>query len=198
MLDMPILETTRLVIRPFVMEDLLDVHRLLDIELHDADLHADKMESMAERAAWLQWSVLNTVQLAKLYQPPYGDRAAVLKSSGQLVGACGFVPCLAPFGLLPGFGPADSSGRPDRYSPEFGLFYAISPAHRRRGYATEAAQALVDYAFEHLHLKRVVATTDYDNLGSLGVMRKLGMRIEKNPRPEPPWLQVVGVVESNT
>jgi len=198
MLDMPILETTRLVIRPFVMEDLLDVHRLLDIELHDANLHADKMESMAERAAWLQWSVLNTVQLAKLYQPPYGDRAAVLKSSGQLVGACGFVPCLAPFGLLPGFGPADSSGRPDRYSPEFGLFYAISPAHRRQGYATEAAQALVDYAFEHLHLKRVVATTDYDNLGSLGVMRKLGMRIEKNPRPEPPWLQVVGVVESNT
>jgi len=198
MLDMPILETTRLVIRPFVMEDLLDVHRLLDIELHDADLHADKMESMAERAAWLQWSVLNTVQLAKLYQPPYGDRAAVLKSSGQLVGACGFVPCLAPFGLLPGFGPADSSGRPDRYSPEFGLFYAISPAHRRQGYATEAAQALVDYAFRRLHLKRVVATTDYDNLGSLGVMRKLGMRIEKNPRPEPPWLQVVGVVESNT
>ena len=198
MLDVPILETTRLVIRPFVMEDLPDVHRLLDIELHDADLHADKMESMAERAAWLQWSVLNTVQLAKLYQPPYGDRAAVLKSSGQLVGACGFVPCLAPFGLLPGFGPADSSGRPDRYSPEFGLFYAISPAHRRQGYATEAAQALVDYAFRRLHLKRVVATTDYDNLGSLGVMRKLGMRIEKNPRPEPPWLQAVGVVESNT
>ncbi len=198
MLDMPILETTRLLIRPFVIEDLPDVHRLFDVELHDADLHADKMESMAERAAWLQWSVLNTVQLAKLYQPPYGDRAAVLKSSGQLVGACGFVPCLAPFELLPGFGPGDSSGRPDRYSPEFGLFYAISPAHRRQGYATEAAQALVDYAFRHLHLKRVVATTDYDNLGSLGVMRKLGMRIEKNPRPEPPWLQVVGVVESNT
>ena len=198
MLDVPILETTRLVIRPFVMEDLPDVHRLLDIELHGADLHADKMESMAERAAWLQWSVLNTVQLAKLYQPPYGDRAAVLKSSGQLVGACGFVPCLAPFGLLPGFGPGDSSGRPGYYSPEFGLFYAISPAHRHQGYATEAARALVGYAFEHLHLKRVVATTDYDNLGSLGVMRKLGMRIEKNPRPEPPWLQVVGVVESNT
>jgi RimJ/RimL family protein N-acetyltransferase len=197
MLDMPILETARLLIRPFVMEDLPDVHRLLDIELHDADLHADKMESMAERAAWLQWSVLNYVQLAKLYQPPYGDRAAVLKSSGQFVGACGFVPCLAPFELLPGFGPGDNSGRLSRYSPEFGLFYAISPTHRRQGYATEAAQALVDYALRHLHLKRVVATTDYDNLGSLGVMRKLGMRIEKNPRREPPWLQVVGVVENN-
>jgi ribosomal-protein-alanine N-acetyltransferase len=195
MLDMPILETARLLIRPFVMEDLPNVHRLLDIELHDAALHADKMGSMAERAAWLQWSVLNYVQLAKLYQPPYGDRAAVLKSSGQLVGICGFVPCLAPFELLPGFSPGDSSGRSGRYSPEIGLFYAISPSQRRQGYASEAAQALVDYAFEHLHIKRVVATTDHDNVASLGVMRKLGMRIEKNPRPEPSWLQVVGVVE---
>ena len=195
--DMPILETGRLLIRPFVLDDLPDVHRLLDIELHDAALHADKMESMVERAAWLQWSVLNYVQLARLYQPPYGDRAAVLKSSGQLIGACGFVPCLAPFELLPGFGPGDRSGRPGRYSPEFGLFYAISPAYRRQGYASEAAQALVDYAFEHLHLKRVVATTDYDHVASLGVMRKLGMRIEKNPRREPPWLQVVGVVDND-
>jgi RimJ/RimL family protein N-acetyltransferase len=48
-----------------------------------------------------------------------------------------------------------------------------------------------------LHLKRVVATTDYDNVASLGVMRKLGMRIEKNPRREPPWLQVAGIVDNN-
>ena len=29
----------------------------------------------------------------------------------------------------------------------------------------------------------------------MGVMRKLGMRIVKNPYPEPPWMQVVGVLE---
>ena len=27
-------------------------------------------------------------------------------------------------------------------------------------------------------------------------MRKLGMRLERNPSPEPPWLQVVGVLEN--
>ena len=42
MLEMPILETARLLIRPFVLEDLPDVHRLLDIELRDADLGADE------------------------------------------------------------------------------------------------------------------------------------------------------------
>jgi hypothetical protein len=32
----------------------------------------------------------------------------------------------------------------------------------------------------------------------MGVMRKLGMHLERNPYPEPPWLQVVGVIENDT
>jgi RimJ/RimL family protein N-acetyltransferase len=75
------------------------------------------------------------------------------------------------------------------------LFYAVSPAYRRQGFATEAAQALADYAFRRLRLKRIVATTDYGNAASIGVMRSLGMRVERNPLAEPPWLQVVGILE---
>jgi RimJ/RimL family protein N-acetyltransferase len=195
---MPVLETARLLIRPFVMGDLPDVHRLLDIELRHADLGAERMEAVAERAEWLQWTVLNYAQLAKLHQPPYGDRAVVLKSTEHLVGACGFVPCLNAFEQLPGFASRGDLEGAGRYSAEFGLFYAISPAHQRRGYASEAAGALVDYAFRQLHLKRVVATTSYDNIASMSVMRRLGMRVEKNPRPAPPWLQVVGIMENKT
>ena len=44
--EMPTLETTRLIIRPFVMEDLIDAHRLFDIELNTDDLHTDKMNTM--------------------------------------------------------------------------------------------------------------------------------------------------------
>ncbi len=108
------------------------------------------------------------------------------------------MPCLNAFEQLPGLAPggAPAVPAPGRYSAEFGLFYAVSPAHQRQGYAAEAAQALVDYAFQLLHLKRVVATTSYDNAASQGVMRKLGMRIEHNPSPEPPWLQVVGFLEA--
>jgi len=193
--QMPVLNTLRLAIRPFVMEDLGAVHRLLDIELVVADLGTDKMDSLAERTQWLQWTVLNYEQLAKLRQPPYGDRAIVLKSTGQLIGACGFVPCLNPFEQVPGFAVGERSGGLGLNSTEFGLFYAVSPAHQRRRYASEAAQALVDYAFRHLHLKRVIATTGYENIASMGVMRKLGMRIAENPLSDPPWLQMVGVLE---
>jgi hypothetical protein len=103
MTDMPVLETARLQIRPFVIEDLQDVHRILDVELAEADLRTDKMETLAERAEWLQWSVLNYRQLAGLRQPPYGDRAVILKSTSNLIGACGYVPCLNPFEQIPVF-----------------------------------------------------------------------------------------------
>jgi RimJ/RimL family protein N-acetyltransferase len=204
MLTMPPLSTPRLIIRPFVMDDFDDVHTLFDVELDAAALHTDKLDSLAERAQWLQWSTLNHLQLAKLYQPPYGDRAVQLKVTGELIGSCGYVPCLAPFEQLPYFGGAGAGAglRPaptvKNYTPEFGLFYAISPRYQGQGFATEAAQALLDYAFQHLHLKRVVATTDTDNLASIGVMKKLGMLVERNPYPEPAWLQVVGVIENPT
>lgn len=198
MLDMPILETARLRIRPFVMEDLADMHRLFDIERQDADLGTGSAYSEADRSHWLQWTVLNYVQLARLYQPPYGDRAVILRATGRLVGSCGFVPCLNAFEQLPAFGAVDSSVAQTHNTTEFGLFYAISPAHQGRGYASEAAHALVQYAFQQLRLKRVVATTSYDNLASVGVMRKLGMRIERNPQPDPPWLQIVGILENSS
>jgi RimJ/RimL family protein N-acetyltransferase len=90
----------------------------------------------------------------------------------------------------------DRAQRPaDGWSTEFGLFWAISPAERRCGYASEAATALVDYAFERLRLARIVATTDRTNIASLGVMRRLGMRIAHNPLPEPAWFQLVGILE---
>ncbi len=194
MTRMPTLETERLIIRPFALDDLDAVHRILDVELGEAVLGTEGAMAREERRQWLQWAVLNYEQLAKLYQPPYGDRAIVLKQMGQLIGAVGYVPCLDSFGQLPYW---QSRGVPPNHcSTEFGLFWAISAAWQRKGHASEAARAMVAYAFTQLKLARIVATTTYNNEASIGVMRKLGMRIEKNPFPDPPWLQVVGVLES--
>lgn len=197
MTKMPTLLTKRLIIRPFIMEDLADIHQLLDIELKEDDTGSEKMETLEERAEWLQWSLLNYNQLAKLNQPPYGDRAIVNKRTARLIGTCGFVPCLNAFEQCPNFSYYKDTNGPGQYTAEFGLYYAISPNHQRQGYATEAAQALVAYAFNQLQLKRVIATTDYDNRASIGVMRKLGMQVESNLHKEPAWLQVVGVIENN-
>jgi RimJ/RimL family protein N-acetyltransferase len=196
----PPLRTERLLIREFVVGDLHAVHRLLDVELAGADTGTEGALTLEARRRWLDWTVLGYEQLAYLRQPPYGDRAVALKSTGELVGACGLVPCLAPFDQIPALrlraAGASAPTASAHFLPEVGLYWAIAPAHRRHGYATEAAQALIAYAFTTLHLHRIVATTTHDNAASIGVMRKLGMRVERNPYPQPSWLQTVGVLKN--
>ena len=198
MTRMPPLETARLIIRPFVMPDLDALHQILDVELSEADFGSEGAQSLDERREWLEWAVLNYDQLAKMYQPPYGDRAIVLKRTGQLIGSVGYVPCMMPFGQLPAFAAGMDEATRRRSTCELGLYYAMSPAQQRQGYTSEAAAAMVEYAFQSLGLRRVVATTTYDNQGSMGVMRKLGMQIERNPFPDPPWMQVVGFIENRS
>lgn len=192
----PPLETGRLLIRPFLLDDLAAIHHILDVELAQAEFGTEGAKSLSEREQWLQWTILNYAELAKLYQPPYGDRAVVLKQSGQLIGACGYVLCLDAFEQLPSLHPAVQESKPALNTTEFGLYYAISPSAQGQGYATEAARALAQYAFQALKLKRIIATTTADNAASMQVMRHLGMRIETNPFPEPPWLQVVGILDN--
>jgi [ribosomal protein S5]-alanine N-acetyltransferase len=183
MLRIPELHTERLVVREFALDDLDAVHELLDTQLGEA-------QNLAERRRWLEWTVLAYAQSEAVKLPPYGDRAITLRATGELVGACGLVPCLAPFHQVPGM--PGASG----YSAEVGLYWAVSPTHQRRGYATEAARALIGHAFSELHLARLVATTRYANTASIGVMRKLGMRVERNSRADPEWLQVVSTLSA--
>ncbi len=63
-----------------------------------------------------------------------------------------------------------------RRSAEVG--YWLGQAHWGRGYATEAARAMVRFAFEALAVDRVWATCLPDNQRSLEVLRKAGLSLE--------------------
>jgi [ribosomal protein S5]-alanine N-acetyltransferase len=180
------LETSRLLIRPFTAMDLDGYAALTGASFgRPTGRHVCR-----DRLAYYE---LGERVLEELHQPPYGDRAMVMKETGRLIGAVGFVPSLGPFGQLPFFGRAQRA----RFTPEVGLFWAVLPEHRGRGLASEAAAAVVRYAFDELNLQRVVATTEYDNAASVAVMRRIGMTIEHNPWTTPHWFQVVGILEAN-
>lgn len=67
-------------------------------------------------------------------------------------------------------------GKPDNEGMvEIG--YALVPEYRRRGFATEAARGLTRYAFSHPEVKIVQAHTHKDGNESIGVLRKLGMKL---------------------
>ena len=60
--------------------------------------------------------------------------------------------------------------------PDIELGYTLRHAAWGRGYATEAARAVLFWAFAGLRLERVVAVADPGNEASLHVLDKLGMR----------------------
>jgi hypothetical protein len=65
------------------------------------------------------------------------------------------------------------------------------------GLVTKWTTKLHCVAFKQLRLRRIIATTEYSNVASQGVMQKLGMTIARNPLPKPSWLQIVGILENN-
>lgn len=85
---------------------------------------------------------------------PWCVRAVRLRESGEVVGHAGF------------HGPPWMIGRSE-------IGYSISAAHRRRGLATEAAGALVDWAFARGET-RVYASVLPANAASMRVVAKLG------------------------
>jgi RimJ/RimL family protein N-acetyltransferase len=184
------IETPRLILRELIPDDLDAVHAILDRDLGAGGV------SRADRAEWLQWTIASYEQYRRLYQPPYGERAIVLRPGGALIGVCGLVPSLGPFGQLPYFSTRINLPVERRFVPEVGLYWAVGSAHQRQGYATEAARGLVGWAFRTLNLARVVATTTHENAPSISVMRRLDMTVERNPFPDPPWFQVVGILEN--
>ncbi len=58
------------------------------------------------------------------------------------------------------------------------LAYVLQPEDWGQGYATEAANALLRFGFERLHLHRIYATCDPRNVASARVLEKLGMKYE--------------------
>ena len=66
--------------------------------------------------------------------------------------------------------------------------YVLAPAVQGRGFATEAARAMVDLAFTHLDAHRVFGRLDGRNEASARLLERLGMRREAHLR-ENEWIK---------
>ncbi len=57
--------------------------------------------------------------------------------------------------------------------------FAFLSRHWSMGYAVESAPAVLDYGRRALRLQRIVAITAPDNLGSIAVLEKIGLKFER-------------------
>lgn len=187
-MNLPQLQTERLIIRDFTPEDA-EQWRPLVKEGFDADF------TPAGAREFLTWQAGSYRLLATIYQPPYGDRGVVLRETGKLIGSVGLVPSMIPWGVFPEHRPEGTP--PDTFvSPEFGLYWVIKSEYRGNGYAVEAAQPIIGFVFKTLRARRIIAQTEKSNLASQRVMEKLGMTLMHNPGTEPHWFQTIGVLNN--
>ncbi len=147
------LRTARLMLRPYVIGDL--------DALHD-------IQSRPEVTRYLLYDVRDRDQVRKVLQERIQadglerdavDLAVVLPETGALIGDV--VLFLR-----------------SRVHRQGEIGYLFHPDYGGRGYATEAARALLGLAFGHYGLHRVVGRIDARNTASARVLERLGMRRE--------------------
>lgn len=61
------------------------------------------------------------------------------------------------------------------FTPAIEIGWRLSSKHWNQGYATEAAKAVLEYAFKKLNLDEVVSFTSVLNKSSIRVMQKIGL-----------------------
>lgn len=93
----------------------------------------------------------------------FGPYAVVEKRAREVIGYCGL------------FYFPDLDGQ-----PEVEIGYRLARSAWGHGYATEAARAVHDYAFDTLGIRRLIALIDPSNSASVRVAEKIGMHFEKS------------------
>ncbi|WP_189959057.1 GNAT family N-acetyltransferase [Streptomyces alanosinicus] len=145
----PILRTTRLRLRPFTEADadlLFALHSSTHV-MRYWDSAPWKDRARAERFI---------AMCGRIADEGTGARVAIDRASdGAFVGWCGL-----------------TNWDPDNRSASLG--YCLDPAMWGHGYATEAARALLQWAFDTLDLNRVQAEADTRNAASGRVLEKIG------------------------
>jgi RimJ/RimL family protein N-acetyltransferase len=149
---MPVLETRRLILRPFGKEDV----DLLSELMANADFMRFSLGvfSREQTAAFLD----KVIDWQRGGLP--SQFAAIHRADNRLIGYCGFL-----------HQQVDGTG-------EVEIAYRLHPDYWGRGLAAEAAQAVRDHAFRDLRLPRVISLIHPDNLPSRRVAEKNGMNVE--------------------
>lgn len=153
------LRTERLFLRPFLMTDAQPMMRLFGDPA--VMRFGDGVQTEEWVRGWLAWC------LERYEQWGFGPYAILDQRAPQVIGYCGLF-----------FFP-DIDGR-----TEVEIGYRLVRSTWGKGYATEAAGAVRDYAFATLGIDRLIALIDPANVASQRVAERIGMHYEKDVKLE--------------
>lgn len=150
---MKVFETERLYLRELTVEDKKELARVLSdpasMEFYPHPFSEEEVEQ------WIRWNIENY----KKYK--HGLWGVILKDGDIFIGDCGITMQNIDNELIPELG------------------FHIIKAYCNKGFATEAALACKEYAFDVLNYSRIFSYTTVQNIPSQKVAEKIGMRFYK-------------------
>ena len=150
-----ITETTRLILREFLLNDY---HALVDIVRNPRVMKY----SLSGPLSLSQTKEKINYFIRCYKQFGFGKWAVVLKRDNQLIGYCGL----------------DIDEIDNKKQIEIG--FRFGEEYWGKGYATEAASVAIRYSLTELKLSSIIAIVDPENKASIRVLEKIGMVFIKN------------------
>lgn len=144
------IETERLRLRKFTLMDASFIYKLMNTEGWLQNIGDRKIRSVMDAENYIQANYLNVY---KKYG--YGPYLVSLKKTGEPIGSAGLYK-------------RDNLDYPD-------IGYAFLPEFWNKGFAYEAASAVLKYASEELNISKILAFTLKENSNSIKLLKKLGL-----------------------
>ena len=152
--DMPVLETSRLILRPFRDEDVDVMAQLFanrDFMRFSLGVFTERKQTVAFIEKVRGWDHAGIPS----------QFAVVPRAQEEVIGYCGFF------------------HHPEHGIEDVEIGYRLNPDYWNRGLITEAARAVRDHGFRDRELSRVISLVHPENVPSRRVAEKNGMKVEK-------------------
>ncbi len=149
-----ILESERLLLREFTIDDATFILTLVNTPSWIKFIGDRNIHTLDAAHKYLESGPMESYR-----KNGYGLSAVLLKDSNTLIGMCGLV---------------------NRETTDYiDIGFALLSEYSNKGYGYEIAAATLRHANDKLGIKRVVAITHPDNVPSIRLLNKLGLRFEK-------------------
>lgn len=152
-----VLQTARLILREMTAEDAEFILELLNQPSFLRFVGDKGVRTVADAAAYIESGPRTTYR-----RHGYGLNLVLLRETGAAMGICGLV------------------NRDWLDAPDIG--FSLLPAYWSRGYAAEAASAVLEEAASIYRLPRILAITNPDNLDSIRLLERLGFAFDRTIR----------------
>ena len=145
-----VIKTERLILREFSHEDFSVLFEILSDP--ETMQHYPQPFNEERTKGWIEWNLQNYKEFG------FGLWAVILRETGELIGDCGLTLQMMDGDQLPEIG------------------YHIHKKYWRRGFGSEAARAVRDWAFEHTEYDCLYSYMKYTNIGSYSTAIASGMK----------------------